>query len=70
MHTACAGPDPAFRKLLPVVAPLTRYAVELRYDEAFWPSESVAEGARSAALTVMELVLDKLPIDIRKAASE
>jgi HEPN domain-containing protein len=37
----CAGLDPAFRSLLPAVAPLTPYAVELRYDDSFWHSESI-----------------------------
>jgi HEPN domain-containing protein len=64
----CAGLDPAFRSLLPAVAPLTPYAVEWRYDDSFWPSESVALEARSSVLAVLEFVLDRLPGDIRKAA--
>lgn len=64
----CAGLDPAFRSLLPAVAPLTPYAVEMRYDDSFWPSESVAKEARSSALAVFEFVLDRLPIDIAKSA--
>ena len=64
----CAGLDPAFRSLLPIVAPLTPYAVELRYDDSFWPSEAVAQEARSSALAVLEFVLDRLPDDIRKSA--
>ncbi len=64
----CAGVDPAFRSLLPVVAALTPYAVELRYDETFWPSKSAAEGARSSAFAVFEFVSAKLPMDIRKSA--
>ena len=34
----CARLDPTFRLLLPIVAPLTPYAVELRYDDSFRPS--------------------------------
>ncbi len=64
----CAGLDPAFRSLLPTVAPLTPYAVELRYDDSFWPSDLVAQEARSSALAVLEFVLYRLPMDIRKAA--
>jgi HEPN domain-containing protein len=64
----CAGLDPAFRSLLPTVAPLTPYAVELRYDHSFWPSAAVAEEARSSALAVFEFVLDRLSIDLRKSA--
>ena len=44
--------DPAFGALLPVVAPLTPYAVELRYDDSFWPTQQAAEEARVSALKV------------------
>jgi hypothetical protein len=57
--------DATFTSLLPVVAPLTPYAVELRYDDSFWPSEDVAEEARSSALAVLRFVLERLPADIR-----
>jgi HEPN domain-containing protein len=59
-----AARDPALRTLLPVVAPLTPYAVELRYDDSFWPSQTLAEEARSSALSVFELVLAHLPADL------
>jgi HEPN domain-containing protein len=49
---ACVAIDPAFSSLLPEVAPLTSYAVELRYDDSFWPSQEVAEEARASAETV------------------
>ncbi|MDR3677294.1 MAG: HEPN domain-containing protein [Acidobacteriota bacterium] len=63
-----AGIDAAFRALLPTVTPLTPYAVELRYDDSFWPTQQVAEEARTSALLVCQCVLDRLPPDIRKAA--
>lgn len=63
-----AGIDAAFRSLLPVVAPLTPYAVELRYDESFWPSRQVAEEARTSALAVLRFLLERLPADIMKSA--
>jgi HEPN domain-containing protein len=63
-----AGIDPAFRSLLPTVAPLTPYAVELRYDDSFWPSQQVAEEARASALFVLQFVLDRFPPEISKAA--
>ncbi len=63
-----AGFDASFRSLLPSVAPLTPYAVELRYDDSFWPSQQVAEEARASALAVLQFVLDRLPADIAKAA--
>jgi HEPN domain-containing protein len=63
-----AAIDPGFRSLLSTVAPLTPYAVELRYDDSFWPSRPVAEEARSSALAVLQFVLDRLPAETRKAA--
>lgn len=63
-----AGIDEAFRSLLPTVAPLTPYAVELRYDDSFWPSRQVAEEARSSAMAVFRVVLDRLPAEFRKSA--
>jgi len=64
----CAQVDPDFRSLLPQVEPLTPYAVRPRYDASFWPSQEVAEEARSSAHVVREFVLDRLPEDTRKAA--
>lgn len=63
----CAGTDDTFRSLLPTVAPLTPYAVELRYDDSFWPSQQLAEEARSSALTVFRFVVERLPADISKS---
>jgi len=65
----CAGLDAAFRSLLPIAAPLTPYAVELRYDDLFWPSESVTKEARDSALAVTKFVLDRLPLEIKKAGA-
>jgi HEPN domain-containing protein len=64
-----AGLDATFRSLLPTVAPLAPYAVELRYDDSFWPSQQVAEEARAPALAVLRFVLDRLPADISQAAA-
>lgn len=63
-----AGVDAAFRSLLPIVAPLTPYAVELRYDDSFWPSRQVAEEAHSSALAVLRFVLERLPSNLRQSA--
>ena len=57
----CAEVDPSFQTLLDTVEPLTPYAVELRYDSDFWPSEQLAREARSAALAVREAVLERMP---------
>jgi len=63
-----ASRDAALHSLLPTVLPLTPYAVELRYDDSFWPTQQVAEEARVSALAVLRFVLDRLPADIRKLA--
>ncbi|KPJ73748.1 MAG: hypothetical protein AMS14_06395 [Planctomycetes bacterium DG_20] len=65
----CSSPDASFRSLIPVVEPLTPYAVELRYDDEFWPSVEVAREARASALAVREFVLSRLPPEIAVAAS-
>jgi len=57
----CREVESSFESLLPVVEPLTPYAVELRYDADFWPSVGVANEARSCASTVRALVLKLLP---------
>ena len=60
----CAQFDPAFRSLLPLAAPLTPYAVELRYDDAFWPPLETARQARAAAAAIQAFVLKRLPKDM------
>jgi len=62
----CAGVDSSFAALTLTVEPLTPYAVELRYDEEFWPDKKTAEAAYKSALTVKDFVLDKLPDEIIK----
>ncbi len=57
----CSGVETAFHSLAPLVAPLTPYAVELRYDEEFWPSPEAAQEARTAAVAVRDFVLKRLP---------
>ncbi len=60
----CASIDPSFRSLSSTVAPLTPYAVKLRYDDAFWPSLEVAQEARGSALAAKDFVLSRLPPDL------
>ena len=55
---------PSFRSLISVVEPLTPYAVEMRYDDEFWPSVEVARQARRLAGVVKESVLSQLPPEI------
>ena len=68
MAEICAGTDAKFRSLLPMVALLTPDAVELRYDDSFWPSHQVAEDAQSSVLTVLWIIVKRKPADIRKSA--
>ena len=57
----CSGNDPAFQELLETAAALTPYAVELRYDDDFWPSPDTATAAHEMALKVKRFVLARLP---------
>ena len=57
----CARVDPSFMTVKTLGQELTPYAVELRYDEEFWPSEQTARQALEAATTIRDFVLDRLP---------
>ena len=57
----CASVDNSFQTLAPLVISLTPYAVELRYDDEFWPTREVADQARSSMLAVRDFVLARLP---------
>lgn len=57
----CVQADPSFGSLLPLVEPLTPYAVELRYDDEFWPTIQTAQEASASAQRVRQLVRQKLP---------
>jgi HEPN domain-containing protein len=55
----CASVDGSFQSLLGLAEPLTPYAVELRYDTDFWPTEEAAVEARDAARAVKDFVLGR-----------
>jgi len=57
----CGQKDPSFLKLKPLAALLTPFAVELRYDDEFWPCLDTVEEARDAALRIKQLVVQRLP---------
>jgi len=57
----CQIADITFVDLLPIVEPLTPYAVELRYDADFWPTEEDVSEARLIAVDVWDFVLRRLP---------
>lgn len=57
----CSELDAAFQALIPVVEPLTPYAVELRYDSDFWPTAQEASEARDFAIAAREFVFAHIP---------
>jgi len=59
----CVACDPAFAQLDDVVAPLTPFAVELRYDAQFWPSSDTARAAKQAVETVRDFMITRIPTD-------
>jgi len=61
----CANREPAFGAFKTSCQTLTPYAVELRYDEEFWPSADTARQAFDAAVSVKGFILTRLPADIR-----
>lgn len=60
----CRAHDPAFATLAPLAAVLTPYAVAMRYDSEFWPSEETAREARDAALMIKAAVLQHVPSEM------
>jgi len=64
----CADCDTDFQALMAVVEPLTPYAVELRYDSDFWPSEREAQEAHNLAIAARDFVLSRLPQDLHPNA--
>ena len=61
----CARVDPSFMTIKTLSQELTPYAVELRYDDEFWPSGETAREALDAATTIRDFVLDRLPATSR-----
>lgn len=57
----CASIESEFKHLLPAADCLTPYAVQVRYDQDFWPSVEDANEALSAAHRVREFVVQRLP---------
>ncbi len=57
----CAQRDPSFLSLKFPGQELTPYAVELRYDEEFWPSHETASQALDAAVAIKKFVMDRIP---------
>lgn len=57
----CARVDPSFMSIKTAGQDLTPYAVELRYDEEFWPSEQIARQAMDKATAIRDFVLAHMP---------
>lgn len=57
----CARVDSSFMTIKTSAQELTPYAVELRYDDEFWPSGETAREALDAATTIRDFVLERLP---------
>ena len=57
----CAASDASFGEIAGMGRQLTPYAVELRYDDEFWPSEETAREALDAAIEIVRLVRGRLP---------
>ena len=61
----CAQRDPSFLSLKTISQELTPYAVELRYDDEFWPAPEMARQALDAALEIKRFVTERLPDEIK-----
>jgi len=61
----CAQRDPTFLSLKTISQELTPYAVELRYDDEFWPAPEMARQALDAALEIKRFVTERLPDEIK-----
>jgi HEPN domain-containing protein len=61
----CAQRDPSFLSLKTTSQELTPYAVELRYDDEFWPAIETARQALDAAIEIKRFVIDRLPDEMK-----
>lgn len=61
----CIQIDPSFSNFKTLAQNLTPYAVELRYDDEFWPSSEDVHQALEAALEIKDYVLDQLPAEMK-----
>lgn len=61
----CIQLDSSFSTLKFSAQSLTPYAVELRYDDEFWPSSTDAEQAFQAATEIKDHILDRLPASMK-----
>lgn len=57
----CMLNDPSFSGVKNMAQSLTPFAVELRYDDEFWPSSGTARQALDDALAIKQFVLGRIP---------
>jgi HEPN domain-containing protein len=57
----CVLNDSSFLSIKSIAQSLTPYAVELRYDDDFWPSQQAARQALDDARLVQQFVLARIP---------
>jgi HEPN domain-containing protein len=57
----CGSRDPQFSEIRDPAQRLTPYAVQLRYDDDFWPTEDIVERAMRNAETIIDFVTVRLP---------
>ena len=62
--TLCRRTEPAFEQIQDLGRDLTPYAVSLRYDDEFWPSEETAQQALTAAESIKSFVTARIPDDL------
>lgn len=61
----CASRDSRFNEVREAAQRLTPYAVELRYDDDFWPSAEIAQRATRNAGTIKDFLMARLPDSVR-----
>ncbi len=62
----CIQNDPSFKSVKVLGEELTPYAVELRYDDEFWPSIETTRQAIDIAVKIKKFIISRLPRDIKK----
>lgn len=60
----CEKIDPLLKLTTPDIANLTDFAVKLRYDSEFWPSQQDAAAALTVAELVRSSILNAVPVNV------
>jgi HEPN domain-containing protein len=62
----CSLRDPEFQTIKPLGIRLTPYAVELRYDNEFFPELEIAREAYEKALEIKSFVMERMPPELKQ----